>query len=164
MSLSKDLIFRHMEFVRQYTLRHLETVTESVADQMPPGFNNTIRWNLGHVLVSHEGLLLGLAGEQIGLPEELFELFDRGTGPSQWKSPAPTIRELEQLLAGQPGRIRTVFAGRPLSDKMESPLTIGDLIEYQTVGEVLGFALFHEAVHIGVVKGLRAAIGGAQAR
>lgn len=44
-----EMLLKHLELVRANALRALESTTEEMADAMPAGFRNTIRWNLGHI-------------------------------------------------------------------------------------------------------------------
>ncbi|MBH8605493.1 DinB family protein [Thermoactinomyces sp. CICC 10522] len=43
-------LIAQFEILRGRLQQFLEATSENVADQMPQGFNNTIRWNVGHIL------------------------------------------------------------------------------------------------------------------
>ncbi|MDQ1000291.1 putative damage-inducible protein DinB [Neobacillus niacini] len=44
-----EVLFNQLESYRSYILGVLENVTEDKAAVIPKGFNNNIRWNLGHI-------------------------------------------------------------------------------------------------------------------
>jgi hypothetical protein len=50
--MKEEMIFNILEKVRANTLQNAEGITEEAADRMPEGFNNTIRWHLGHIYVA----------------------------------------------------------------------------------------------------------------
>jgi len=59
--MTNDMVLRQVEVVRAITLQKLESITEDVADIMPEGFNNTIRWNVGHILIVQDQLASNFA-------------------------------------------------------------------------------------------------------
>lgn len=65
----ENMILKHMDVVRGITISILEKTTEEAADITPKGFNNNIRWNLGHIAFIQEKLVFGLAGEPMQTPE-----------------------------------------------------------------------------------------------
>lgn len=67
------------EMFRGRLYQFLVFVPETAADQKPEGFNNTIRWNTGHILTTTDALF-GLKM----LPENYRELFWQGTKPADW--------------------------------------------------------------------------------
>jgi hypothetical protein len=44
-----EVLFNQLESYRSYILGVLENVSGEEADEIPKGFNNKIRWNLGHI-------------------------------------------------------------------------------------------------------------------
>ena len=90
----ESTIFHHVERVRRSTLKLAEGLDGAMLDVRPAGFNNTIRWNLGHILTVQEGLLFGRANEPMNTPEHYRELFGNGTKPADWTVEPPTLAEL----------------------------------------------------------------------
>lgn len=146
-------IFTQLAFVRSQTLKQLEGITEEMADQIPEGFRNSIRWNIGHVYV----VLERYAFQYLGLPQHLpggfKERFEFGTSPTnhQAAGPAPTLDELKSLLQEQPERIRAALSNR-LREEVPQPYTTSTGITLATPGQFLSFNLFHEGMHVSVIK------------
>lgn len=148
--MTEKMIFDQLEFARTITLKVAEGITEENADLIPEGFPNSLRWQLGHIYTSVEGIVFHFANETMNLPENYSTLFNTGTRPADWNTTLPTIEEIKSLLSKQVKRVRETFEGR-LDEKIANPLPIGPL-KLETIGELISFASFHESEHIGIMK------------
>lgn len=155
--MNEGILWQEAIFVRQSVLSEVENVSEEAADRRPEGFRNTIRWNLAHMYVVQEQLVVGLAGETPQMPERYEELFASGTKPADWQGDIPDLADIRKNLQDQPAKLKEKFAGR-LEEKAVKPFTPGDL-ELTTIGELLNFTMYHEGLHTGFIKGLKRAIG-----
>ncbi|WP_127588541.1 DinB family protein [Paenibacillus koleovorans] len=146
-------LFRLLSFARAGTLKQLDGLTEELADRIPDGFRNSIRWNLGHVYV----VLERFAFQYIGLPQQLPDgfkaRFEFGTSPltATETAPAPTLAELRALLEGQLPRIREALEAR-LQEAVEPPYTTSTGLTLATPEQFLTFNLYHEGMHVSVIK------------
>lgn len=148
------MIFKQMDFIRMRTLAALDNTTEEMADLIPEGFQNSIRWNLGHIYLSHENLIHSFIKEKGNVPEGFAELFGFNTNPGIWETTPPSLNELRELLAEQPRRLRESFAGR-LAQKGEKPFRMTNEIAFETLAEVVSFANWHEGLHQGAITTLK---------
>lgn len=156
--MTKEQLLNQIEVVRSITLKVLEDLTEEEADLMPPGFNNTIRWNLGHILIVQDQLARHFAGIEGQLPAEYITLFNNGTKPADWQTSPPSLTELAQHLKAQTLSIRENLTER-LDELATKPFhRLG--FKMETIGEILNFSIHHEGVHFGIINGLRHAIQG----
>ena len=146
-----QFIFDQLSFARQSLINTVKEIGEIQADIVPEGFNNSIRWNLGHVCVVQERFSFFFADEPMGIPNEFLELFSAGTKPSDWKIKPPTLQELDKILREQPNRIRERLYGR-LDEVIANPFSRIPGITLKTFDELLTFSLFHEGQHIQAVK------------
>ncbi|WP_456272958.1 DinB family protein [Bacillus sp. AK031] len=153
-----SLIFKQMDFIRMRTVAALDNTTEEMADLIPDGFKNSIRWNLGHIYLSHENLIHSFVKEKGHIPEGFVKLFGFNTYPDMWEASPPSLKELRDLLAEQPKRLREAFEGR-LSERGEKPFKMTDEISFETLGEVVSFANWHEGLHQGATTTLKRAQG-----
>ncbi|MCA1061024.1 DinB family protein [Rossellomorea aquimaris] len=155
--MKEQMLFQQMEFIRMRTLAALDATTEQLADEIPEGFKNSIRWNLGHILLSQENLLYSFVGEndRKSLPPEYGELFGFNTSPKTWESlTPPTLSELRDKLEAQPLRIKEAFTGR-LDQLGEKPFVLGEHTTFTTLAEVLSFANWHEGLHQGTITSIK---------
>jgi len=145
-------LFKQLAFVRGGTLKAASGVTEEMADLIPDGFRNSIRWNMGHVYV----VLERFAFQYIGLPQQLpdgfKERFEYGTSPltSASSAPLPSLPELEQLLGEQNARIQAALQDR-LQEKI-TPYTTSTGFTMDSPEQFLSLALYHEGLHQSVIK------------
>ncbi|REE68676.1 DinB family protein [Paenibacillus taihuensis] len=146
-------LFKQLKFVRSQTLKQLDGVTEEMADRVPEGFRNTIRWNLGHVYVVLERYIFQYLNLPQQLPAGFKELFEFRTSPLDWQPGAaiPTLAELEQLLSGQLERVEAAIANR-LHETLPQPYTTSTGLTIESPEQFCSINLFHEGMHLSVIK------------
>lgn len=144
-------LFTQLAFVRQSTLKLFEGLDEGMADIVPQGFNNNIRWNFGHIYTGQEKMVFQLAREQPLLPDGYAEMFSNGTKPADWQSTPPSLNELHSALAEQTARIEAAFANR-LDEKIAAPYTTSAGLTMNTIQELILFTLYHEGMHFTAIR------------
>lgn len=149
--MSEELVFKLMESIRSRMLAQLENVSEELADRIPAGFNNNIRWNLGHILTIHDMLIFQLNNEKSGFPADYPALFKNGTKPADWQQTPPALEVLTQQLEEQMKQIRETFSGR-LDQEAAKPFR-----EMKTIGEIINFSFYHEGLHTGFIWAMKKA-------
>lgn len=149
----EHFLFKQTAFVRGQTLKLMEGVTEEIADRIPEGFRNNIRWNLGHIYVVLERLAFQYIGLPQHLPEGFKEHFEYGTSPlnNPVSIRVPTLKELEALLKNQQERIHEALAHR-LQEKVNPPYTTSAGMTLETPEQFLSFSLYHEGMHLSVIR------------
>lgn len=157
-----EVLFKQLEDYRRETLAAIEGLTEEMVDLVPPGFNNNIRWNLGHLYLDQYLWLQHLTKEPAPIAEGFAEWFDFGTRPADWKSQPPSLEALRTLLSEQPGRIRELYGHRLEevyfrggSREEFPPIESG----MHTVAQVLVRTIFHEGLHLGTILAIRRSLG-----
>jgi hypothetical protein len=149
-----DTIFDELAFIRTQTLQAIEGVTEELADRIPTGFRNHIRWQLGHIYISTEILAFSQLNLPIHLPEGCKALFAPGTSPSDDIAntvPVPTLAQLASLLEEQPARVKEAMLGRDLNESVPPKTTSTGLV-LRTPGQSLRSLLYHEGYHCGILS------------
>lgn len=136
--------------LRQIVIGQLQGVSEAQFDIQPEGFNNTIRWNVGHMVYWMDKYSTLSFGSPSAIPAQYEALFGSGTKPSDWTIAPPTKEELIQLLAEQLSRLNEQ---KPelLNKNLQSPFVLGPF-QFISAGELFNFALMHEAIHLGVIS------------
>ncbi|WP_088040576.1 DinB family protein [Bacillus sp. EAC] len=148
----KQNLFDQLEFIRSQTLEAMEGVTEELADRIPLGFRNTIRWQLGHIYTVTEFLAFLKLNLSMNLPEGFLERFPNGKSPLDDiddSVPLPTLAELESLLKGQHERVREALTGR-LNERAPT-LTTSTGLDLNTPEEMIRYNLYHEGLHFGII-------------
>ena len=141
-----ELIKKQFGRTRAVIAKTLDGVSPEALDVVPEGFNNNIRWQLGHILVTAE---LFLFKGQEKLPASYNELFGPGSKPANWTGDVPSVATLLEQLNEQLARIQEVDT-TTFEIKLEKPF-IGN----ETVGELAAMGAFHEAMHVGQIQALK---------
>ena len=142
-----------LKFTRIYTLGRLVKSKAEAWDAQPTGFNNTIRWNAGHIFVTMETLIQKAVEGYEPVHPEWISLFVSGSGTNDWEGNAPSTDELLAALEEQPERVVKALEGK-LSNTLQEPMSIGPLHTMVTVEAVVQFAVWHEGVHAGMINAL----------
>lgn len=148
--MNEEQIFQQINLIRKATLKEMDHLTEEQADKQPEGFKNTIRWNLGHIYVVQNSLIAKFGGKPVETPSSYLKLFSPGTKPADWQGDVPSLSELKKELEEQPLKLKEALAGQLDDEAAEAFLSL------PTVGEILNFTLYHEGVHTGMIKALKA--------
>ncbi|MBA2938255.1 DinB family protein [Paenibacillus sp. CGMCC 1.16610] len=148
----EHFLFRQLAFVRNQVLQAVEGISEETADQIPNGFRNSIRWQLGHIYVVMERYAFQYMDLPVQLPQGFKEQFEYKTSPLT--TPAdivvPTLSELKFLLKNQIERISSELGDR-LQDNV-TPYTTSAGMKLESLEQFLSFNLYHEGMHFSVIK------------
>lgn len=147
-------VFKQLDDIRNLTIKAVEELSEGALDCVPEGFNNNVRWNLGHIYVVQEKFAFHFAGEPLQLPENFDRLFAKGTKPADWNETLPSLEILLEMLAEQPKRIQETFLHR-FDEQVKTPFTTGSGILLNTIGEFLTVTLYHEGMHFHSISVLK---------
>ncbi|MDF2724378.1 MAG: DinB superfamily metal-dependent hydrolase [Paenibacillus sp.] len=150
------MLFAQMEFNRNRTIELVKDLSESFIDAVPQGFNNNIRWHLGHIVTVQERLTYRLLGESMDQPDEWISKFVNGTKPADWTEAPADMPTLLQLLEAQPARQRERLQG-----KMNTPLVV-PFRDYATLQEAFLYSIVHEGLHAGYIMALKRAVAAGQ--
>jgi uncharacterized damage-inducible protein DinB len=150
----RKFLFNQLKVIRRNTLNAVKEVSEIQADSVPEGFNNNIRWNLGHVYLVQEKFAFGFIPEAMQIPGGFTELFGRDTRPSEWKVQPPALLELIKLLEDQTNRIQEKLDNR-LDEAVANPFNMPSGLTLKTIGEFLAFSMYHEGMHVQSIKMLK---------
>jgi hypothetical protein len=151
-----ELLFKNFELTRSFFLKTMAALDENIVDVQPTGFNNTVHWQIGHVLTVAEQFMFGFPKKSSHLPENYLTLFATGTKPADWQGDIPSIHELSAQLQDQLKRIKEIPVER-FSEKLQNPF-----LGLETFGELTNFGLYHEANHLGQIQAMKRVIEAAQ--
>jgi len=136
--------------LRQVVIGQVQAISEEQLDVQPKGFNNTIRWNVGHLVYWLDKYSTLCFDYPSSIPDQYEALFNTGTKPSSWTIAPPSKEELLQLLTMQLSRL-SELTPEMLNAPLKSPYVMGPF-QFDTAGELFNFALVHEGIHLGTVS------------
>ncbi|WP_162162972.1 DinB family protein [Gorillibacterium massiliense] len=145
-------LFVHFRELRRQTLAFAESIAPEMIDIVPAGFNNSIRWNLGHILVAWDYGIFPQIKENTRLPQSYLELFRKGTRPSSWTEEPPAYDELIHFLRTQADGIITASGGK-MNNLIAKPF-----LRVKYLHGMFRFHLREEQHHLEWMKRIRDAI------
>ncbi|WP_405155348.1 DinB family protein [Paenibacillus sp. FSL K6-0108] len=153
MKFNEDVLWNQLLDVRQFTLGVCGAINSEQVDVVPQGFNNSIRWNVGHIILDQDTWFHYLIEDEAEIPATYEKFFGFGTSPSTWAEEPPTWKELMELLKTQPEVLKLKFSGR-----LEEPLQRESELGMSTIGEIIPRTLYHEWYHLGYIQSIRRCI------
>ena len=70
-----EATFKILETSRNIYLKFLEGYTLEQLNKIPEGFSNNLIWNIGHIVVSQQGLIYRLSGLPVNVSDEMTEKY-----------------------------------------------------------------------------------------
>ncbi|OEH94049.1 DinB family protein [Bacillus solimangrovi] len=137
-----------VSFGHNAMLNVLMKAREDQLDVIPEGFNNSIRWNAGHVLVITDAVLSLDNTYKSVVPESYKEYFMKGTSPREWEGEPPSVEEISEFITKQLKTIQETFVGRE-DEELERPFELLGA-SFTKVKDILGFICFHTGMHFNI--------------
>lgn len=141
---------KQFNLTRTALLTFTSELDDSVIDVQADYFNNTIRWHLGHALVTMEKFLFRYPKKSENIPAGYAQLFSSGTSPKDWQKEPPSLEELLAALEEQQQRINE-FNDLFWKSNVQFKVPFGSV---ETQGDLLIMLSFHEAEHLGKIKAM----------
>jgi len=144
-----------IEILRKTRANFLNVIADLTIEQLneiPPGFNNNIIWNLGHLLATQQSLCYLKAGLKMTIDDHYFLNYKPETKPNGFVE-SNEVENIKALFISVVGHLesdynKNVFASYP-------PWTNRYGIEITNIDDALAFVLFHEGIHLGYVMALK---------
>lgn len=143
-------VFWLMLRTRNNIIQKVSQLPAEKRNLIPEGFNNSLHWQLGHLLTVTNMIAFQFAGKDSVIPESYKAFFGSGTKPSDWTQEPPAWDALIEELTSQCKVIEDTFAG-----KLEEPLAVKEnFAKAETVGEALLINISHESSHAGMINAM----------
>jgi hypothetical protein len=81
MSILIEILMNQVEASLRHLLYVLKDVTEEMSNIIPEGFNNSIKWNVGHIFLDQYLWIYLKIDDELEVPEHFREWFGYGTKP-----------------------------------------------------------------------------------
>jgi hypothetical protein len=137
---------------RTFLLSILSELTTEQLNQIPPGFNNNIVWNLGHLVAAQQGVCYVRGGLPMVVNEKYFLAYKPESKPSGFVEEAE-IEILKRQLLSTVDKLEEDLAARAFA--ANPPWTNRYGVEHATIEDSIRFLLFHDGLHIGYIMALK---------
>jgi hypothetical protein len=145
-------LFKIWETSRTLFLNTIDSYSLEQLNTIPSGFSNNLAWNLGHIIVSQQGLVYRLSGLQPFVSDEMTNLYKNGSKPTCSTS-QQEIEELKGLLFSLIAQTKTDFAQGKFTNYKEFTTSTG--FHLASIEDALHFNNYHEALHLGFIMNIR---------
>lgn len=142
--------------IRELTHQTVAGLSQEAYFAIPPGFDNNIAWNVGHVIVAQQSLCYRLCGLEMAVSQEQVAMFKPGTSPADWDTEPDMPQLLTQLLE-LPRSLEADYQNGLFTQFQ--PYTSGTGIHLETIEDSLAFINFHEGLHLGFIMALKNLVG-----
>lgn len=144
--------FKIWETSRATYLKIIENYSLEQLNKIPDGFSNNLAWNLGHVIVSQQGLVYRLSGLPMSISTEMMETYKNGSKPTGRTTQAE-IDELKILLFSLIEKTKEDYKEGKFVAFTE--YTTGTGFHLSSTEEAIKFNNYHEGIHLGFMLNIR---------
>ncbi len=147
--------FEIMRQTRKFLMNLVSDLSIEELNEIPPGFNNNIAWNLGHIVAAQAGVCYVRGGFELPIDEKFFLAYKPESKPTAFisESEVDTIKELllstvDQLAADYRNN---AFEGyKPWVNRYG--------VEHRSIEDTISFLPFHDGLHLGYVMAQKRAL------
>ena len=147
-----DATFKIWETSRKLYLKLIENYSLEQLNKIPEGFSNNLAWNLGHIIVSQQGLVYRLSGLPVYVSDEMTNTYKNGSKPTG-KTTQAEIDELKVLLFSLIEKTKEDYANGKFVSYNE--YTTGTGFHLASTKEAIEFNNYHEGLHLGFMMNIR---------
>lgn len=138
--------------MREETIQFALRIPADKLDLIPEGFNNSIRWNLGHLLAAWDHGIFPKLGDSWRIPKPYHYLFPNGTSPRDWREAPPSLKDIVRVMKEQKEQVTEA-----LPPHLHSPLK-EPFLNMASMAEMLEFLLNEEQHHQKKMRAILAAL------
>ena len=147
--------FTNLRATRQLIKKVIDGLSTEQLNKIPPGFNNNIAWNVGHILVTQQLLVYANSGSKPVIPNELIALFRKGTSPENPVT-KEQLNEILNYLDSTITQTETDLLNDLFGPYKEYETSYGVIL--RTVEQAITFNNMHEALHLGYIMSMKHAL------
>lgn len=137
---------------REVLTRLLENHTLEQLNKIPEGFNNNLIWNIGHIIVVQQMLVYKLSGLPMLISDEMVNTYKKGTKPEREITQEEVI-QMGSLLLETIRQTEADYKDKIFKTYQEFTSMSG--FTMNNVEDALAFNYYHEAIHTGIIMGIR---------
>lgn len=133
----------------------VKTLSLEELNTIPQAFNNSIAWNVVHIVVTQQLLHNGLSDNAFQVKEEWISLYRKGTKPESPIS-AEDWSEVLQTMQNMPDRLLSDLTKGKFHTFKAYPTSYGYTLH--NIEEAIDFNNVHEALHLGYIMSMKKAL------
>ncbi|MEO8764393.1 MAG: DinB family protein [Ginsengibacter sp.] len=142
----------NLEKIRHFLIDNINELSAEQLNKVPPGFNNNIIWNLGHLVSAQQGICYVRSGLPVIIEEKYFTEYKSGTRPGLFV-PAEDIQKIKELLFSTIDRLTHDLEKNAFAHYPGWASRYG--VEINNIDDALVFIQYHEGFHSGTILALK---------
>ena len=147
-----EALFRTWETSRGIYNGFLDKYSLEQLNFIPNGFSNNLIWNIGHIIVSQQGLIYRLSGNGTIIPATMTEKYKNGTRPAG-NATAEDLEEIKSYLIPLIAQTKEDFAKGKYNNYNPYSTQTGFVLN--NIEEAFQFNNYHEGLHLGLMMSIR---------
>lgn len=147
-----EATFKVWKTSRNIYLKFLENYSLEQLNKIPEGMSNNLIWNIGHVVVSQQGLIYRLSGLPRYVTEEMTKKYENGSVPDG-KATLEEVNEIKKLLIFTVDQTITDYEMGLF--KEYTPYETKTGFSLQNLHDAIQFNNFHEGIHLGFMMKIK---------
>lgn len=152
--MSTDYIYKiaSLKKTRALSLQIMQDLTLEQLNYVPPGINNNIIWNAGHLIAAQQGVCYMRAGLPAMISTDFYTAYKPGSKPEAALA-AEEVGYIKELLLTSIDQFEADLEKDLFGNYM--PWTTRYGVELRNIDEAVDFLPFHEGMHLGYMMALR---------
>lgn len=143
-----EKIIEVIKACRSKWLTTIEDLTTDQLNQTPPGFNNNLAWQLGHVVISQQLLCYKLSGNPLLINEQLVDIYRNGSKPERYIT-AEEIAQMKTYLLSTIDQLATDLATDKFQNFTSYTISTYPGFKLEKITDSVKFIVSHDALHYG---------------
>lgn len=132
------------KFLDNYTLEQL--------NKIPDGFSNNMIWNIGHIVVVQQMIIYNLSDLPMMVSQQMIDKYKKGTRPENYVT-QQEVDGIRELLFTTIAKTEKDWENQLFKNYREFTSATG--FHMQSAQDAVEFNNYHEAIHTGVMMGIR---------
>lgn len=147
-------VFEGIRQTRKVFISLVNSLSVEQLNTLPPGFNNNIAWNLGHIMVTTQALCYQRSGVNPNFKIPLFSAYRKDSRPT-YPIQSNEISFIKELLAHSIDQIEKDYQSGVFARDFVPFSTSTYGAELTSIEEVLVTTLMHDNLHLGYAQAQR---------
>jgi len=146
----KDTSF--LKCIRATIIQEIQDLSVDQLNTVPPGFNNNIVWNMGHLVASDQRMFYLRTGQTPIVSADFIAKYQKGTRPDEYIENTEAS-EIKKLLLHSIEKFELDLKKNMFTSYEQWTTSYGNTIS--TIEDAILFLPFHEGMHLGCIKALK---------
>jgi hypothetical protein len=131
---------------RKFLFQLADELTIEQLNEIPPGFNNNIIWNLAHIIAAQQGLCYLRSELKLLVDDEFYQAYKPGTKPAKFVD-SKEVEKIKQLSLTTIDQLEKDLQNNLFSGY--KPWTTRYGVDLNSIEDAITFLLFHDGLHVG---------------